>query len=244
VTGRVFVVGSLQQWVVADVIGIPGAGEIATSLRTRRRLGGGAVTQALAARTAGAAVVLVAAVGDDEIGRWCHQEVAAAGIEPRLQVLVGDATAQAVVAREDGDRDAVVLLPVASERLDGVAALNAAEPGDVVLVQLDVPAAVATDVVREADRWDLRVVVNAAPFATLDPEVAALADPVVVGERDAAVLADVGVIPESLCVRFGRAGAVWDDLRVDSDDLGAPAPEHTEVFCGTLAAALAAVTTG
>ena len=62
------------------------------------------------------------------------------------------------------------------------------------------------------------------------------------GDRDAALLADVGLIPGSLCVTFGRAGAVGTDVRVDSDDLGstAMAPGGTEAFCGALAAALAA----
>ena len=56
------------------------------------------------------------------------------------------------------------------------------------------------------------------------------------------LLGDVGLIPGSLCVTFGRAGAVWDGLRVDSDDLGTPAPPvgGTEAFCGILAAGLAA----
>ena len=54
------------------------------------------------------------------------------------------------------------------------------------------------------------------------PQAAALADPFVVGERDAALLADVGLIPGSLCVTFGRAGAVWNGLRIDSENLGSP----------------------
>ena len=240
--GRVIVVGSVQQRVVVDVVQIPAAGETATSLRTRRSLGGRGVLQAVAARRAGADVDVVAAVGDDEMGRWCRDRLVRAGIVPRLQVVVAESTGQAIVAREDGIRDAVVLIPGADAALDSGAALDAAAPDDVVLIQLDLPAAVVADLLRDADRRQLRVVVNASPYATVDPEAAALADPFVVGERDAALLADVGLVPRSLCVTFGRAGAVWDALRVDSDDLGSPAPlpGSTEAFCGTLAAALAA----
>ena len=134
-----------------------------------------------------------------------------------------ESTGKAIVVREDGDRDAVILIPGADAALDSRTALDDTAPDDVVLIQLDVPPAVVADVLREADRRQLRVVVNASPYATVDPEAAALADPFVVGERDAAMLADVGVMPRSLCVTFGRAGAVWDGLRMDSGDLGSPA---------------------
>jgi ribokinase len=240
--GRVVVVGSVHQRVVVDVPRIPGAGETATSLRTRRSLGGSGMLQAAAARRWGAEVALVAAVGDDETGRWCRERLVRARIVPRLQVVAAEPTGLAIVAREDGDRDAVILVPGADTALRSRAALDDTAPDDVVLIQLDVPPAVVADVLREADHRQLRVVVNASPYATVDPEAAALADPLVVGERDAAILADVGLMPRSLCVTFGWAGAVWDGLRIDSGDLGSPAlaPGGTEAFCGTLAAALAA----
>ncbi len=240
--GRVVVVGSVQQRVVVDVLRIPAAGETATSRRTRRSIGGRGMLQAVAARRSGADVALVAAIGDDETGRWCRERLVRAGIVPRLQVVAAEATGQAIVAREDGDRDAVILIPGADAGLDGRTALDGTEPDDVVLVQLDVPPTVVATVLQEADRRQVRVVVNASPYATVDPEAASLADPFVVSEKDAALLADVGVMPRSLCVTFGRAGALWDGLRVDSDDLGAPgtAPGGTEAFCGALAASLAA----
>ncbi len=50
-----------------------------------------------------------------------------------------------------------------------------------VLIQLDVPPTVVATSSSEADRRQLRVVVNASPYATVDPEAAALADPFVVG---------------------------------------------------------------
>jgi ribokinase len=143
---------------------------------------------------------------------------------------------------EGGQEGATLLVRGANTALDGGTALTGVEPDDLVLVQLDLPSLVVAELLREADRRQIRVVVNASPLTTVEPEAAAFADPFVVGERDAALLADVGLIPGSLCVTFGRAGAVWDGLRIDSDNVGAPAmaPGGTEAFCGTLAAALAA----
>jgi ribokinase len=241
--GRVIVVGSLYLLTRADVEDIPRAGDTATSLRTRRAVGGRGVAQALAARRRGVPVTLVAAVGDDDAGRWCAGNLAPEGVDARLQVAGHEQTGQLVVMAEGGDQPgATLLIPGANAALDGRKALVDTDPDDVALVQLDVPPNVVAEVLREADRRQLRVVVNASPYATVDPEAAALADPYVVGERDAALLADVGVLPRSLCVTFGRAGAVWDGLRVDSDDLGVPAIAEggTEAFCGALAAGLAA----
>jgi ribokinase len=241
-TGSVLVVGSLQVVVHAEVDRVPTVGSAVTATRTRRTVGGRGVDQAVAAHRAGARVALVAAVGGDDAGRWCADHLARLGIEPRLQVAPGEATAVRVVMTEGSARDATLLLDGATVRLDGRAALAAAGASDVVLVQLDVPAPAVADLIREAHRRRLRTVVNASPFAVPEPDAASVADPFVVGERDAALLADGGLIPASLCVTFGRAGAVWDGMRVDSDDLGAPvtADGSTEAFCGTLAAGLAA----
>jgi ribokinase len=250
-TGRVVVVGSLYLLVRAEVERIPRAGDSATALRTRREVAGRGVAQAMAVQRAGAPVLLVAAVGDDDAGRWCAGRLEQDGIVTRLQVVGTEETGNLLVMTEDGrtengeegtEESATLLVPGANTALDGGAALTGVEPDDVVLVQLDVPSLVVAELLREADRRQIRVVVNASPLTTVDPEVAAIADPFVVGERDAALLADVGLIPSSLCVTFGRAGAMWDGLRIERDDLGTPAmaPSGTEVFCGALAAGLAA----
>jgi ribokinase len=73
--------------------------------------------------------------------------------------------------------------------------------------------------------------------------VVALADPVVVNESEMKLLADSDLLPTSLLVTFGAAGAMWDGTRVE----GVPVPEGEVVdtvgagdaFCGALAAALA-----
>ncbi len=84
---------------------------------------------------------------------------------------------------------------------------------------------------------------NAAPYAALPHDVAALADPLVVNEHEAMQLADSDVVPASLLVTFGGAGCSWDGER--SDGTPVPAAEVVDTtgagdaFCGALAAALA-----
>jgi len=245
-TRRLVVVGSLNLDCVSEVREIPRPGETVLALRTSRSLGGKGANQAVSAARHGAAVAMIGCVGDDGDGAELVRSLAAEGVDTSsIHARAGHATGTAqVIVSADGANCIVVAVGANGELTPAGtrSALDGVGPHDVVLIQLDVPPAVVADVLREADRRQLRVVVNASPYATVDPEAAALADPFVVGERDAGLLADVGVMPRSLCVTFGRAGAVWDGLRMDSGDLGSPAlaPGGTEAFCGTLAATHAA----
>ena len=88
------------------------------------------------------------------------------------------------------------------------------------------------------------MVLNAAPFTPIARDVVALADPLVVNEQEAAALADSGLVPASLLVTFGAAGAQWDDVRVDAVEVPADEVLDTtgagDAFCGALAAAICA----
>ena len=239
-TGRVVVVGWLQVNVDVYVERRPGPGESATALAAGRAVGGRGVDLARAARDAGAEVVLVGAVGDDDAGRWCADALAAAGIASRLEVVAHEPTGLGVTMSDDWGPSSSVAVPGANVSAGRHLDPEDVAPGDVVLIHADVPLLVPV-AMKSAGRR-ARVVVVGSPVGVLPEAAVALADPFVVGERDAALLADVGLMPRSLCVTFGRAGAVWDGLRMDSGDLGSPAlaPGGTEAFCGTLAAALAA----
>jgi len=98
-------------------------------------------------------------------------------------------------------------------------------PGDVVLLQLEVPSEVVTAAVRRASASGARVVLNLAPYALVPPDVVALADPLVVNEREALLLADSESMPASLLVTFGAAGAAWH-----GDQLTGPEVDRSQVL--------------
>jgi ribokinase len=87
-------------------------------------------------------------------------------------------------------------------------------------------------------------VLNLAPYAPVLPDAVAVGDPVVVNESEMRQLADSDLVPGSLLVTFGAAGARWGLEQVDG--LAVPAGEVVDTvgagdaFCGALAAALAA----
>ena len=238
-TGRVVVVGSLNVDLVTGVERLPRPGEtVLASRSTRRYAGGKGGNQAVAAAAAGARVVMLGAVGDDEPGRAYAARLASHGIEARLTVCPDRPTGTAYITVGEDGANVIVVDPGANARLPTPEL--AFDPGDVLLVQLEIPMGT----VAQAHAQGARVIVNAAPYAALPPEVATVADPVVVNEPEAALLADSGVVPRSLLVTFGAAGAQWDGERVDA----VPVPDGQvrdttgagDAFCGTLAARLAA----
>ncbi len=239
--GRVLVLGSLNVDLVTPVERIPGPGE--TVLATGpvlRYAGGKGGNQAVAAAEAGASVVMIGAVGDDEPGRAYSVRLSSRGAYPRLAVKHGHWTGMAQVTLADTGDNTIVVLPGANElaRAD----VNDITAADVLLCSLEIPVPVVVDAVRVAVAAGARVVINAAPYAVLPPDVLAAADPLIVNEHEAMALADSGLLPGSLVVTFGAAGAQWDDLRVDGIPVDPADVVDTtgagDAFCGALAASL------
>jgi ribokinase len=241
--GRVVVVGSLNVDLVASVERHPGPGEtVLADGPVQRFAGGKGGNQAVAAAAAGAQVAMVGAVGQDDGGRAYLERLSARGIDVSgVQTMPDVSTGQAWVTVDPSGENAIVVIPGANGAVRPTA-LEVGQ-GDVVLVQLEIPLGAVARAVRSAHAAGARVVVNAAPYAALPHDVAALADPLVVNEPEAMLLADSGIVPTSVLVTFGAAGCAWDGERFDA--IRVPAEEVLDTtgagdaFCGALAAALA-----
>ncbi len=245
--GRVVVVGSLNVDLVTRVERHPKHGETVMGTGLQRLAGGKGANQAVAASAAGAAVVMVGCVGADEAGSAYVARLSALGIDAApIRVSPEATTGHALITVDDAGENSIVVVAGANAAvaLDDLEVLGSVGPGDVVLLQLEVPLEVVTAAVRRASARGARVVLNLAPYAVLSPDVVALADPLVVNEHEAMLLADSQAMPASLVVTFGAAGAAWD-----GDQLTGPLVEQSQVldttgagdaFCGALSAALAA----
>ena len=239
--GRVVVLGSLNVDLVTLVERHPRPGETVLGRDGGRFAGGKGANQAVAARRAGAAVTMVGAVGADDAGSAYLRRLHDLDIETAVLRVEGAATGKALITVDEQGENSILVVPGANAHLQDVPLELG--PGDVLLCSLEVPLPVVAQAARRAHEAGARVVVNLAPYAALPPDVVALADPVVVNESEMKQLADSDLIPTSLLVTFGAAGAMWGGLRVD----GIVVPEHEVVdtvgagdaFCGTLAAALA-----
>ncbi|PRY49224.1 ribokinase [Knoellia remsis] len=245
--GRVMVLGSLNVDLVTRVERHPQPGETLLGDGLEKLAGGKGANQATAAVASGADVVMVGAVGDDEGGAAYRERLRDKGIDvSRLRVVSGEPTGHALIAVDDHGENTVIVVPGANARLDDteVDAVDDLGPGDVLLMQLEVPIPVVAAAARRAASRGARVVVNTAPYAALPADVVALADPVVANEHEMVALAEAGAEAGSLLVTFGANGASWDGRSVPAHAVDAADVVDTtgagDAFCGALAAALAA----
>jgi ribokinase len=245
--GRVVVVGSLNVDLVTRVERLPKPGETVLGAGLERLAGGKGANQAMAATAAGAEVVMVGCVGSDEAGSAYVARLLARGVDvSAIRVQPDCPTGHALITVDEAGENTIVVVPGANAAVtfDDLTVLDLVGPGDVVLLQLEVPLEVVVAAARRGSARGARVVLNLAPYAVLPIDVVALADPLVVNEHEALMLADSEAVPASLVVTFGAAGAAWD-----GDQLTGPVVEESEVldttgagdaFCGALSAALVA----
>jgi ribokinase len=245
--GRVAVLGSLNVDVVTLVERHPSPGETVLGQAAGRFAGGKGGNQAAGAARAGTShVQMLARVGSDEAGAAYVERLAALGIDASPVSTSRTApTGTALITVDEQGENSIVVIAGANGEPDPSLAHEAGRlgPGDVLLCSLEVDLGTVADAARAAHAAGARVVINLAPYAALPPDVVALADPVVVNESEMRQLADSDLLPQSLLVTFGAAGARWGTEGVD----GIPVPVAQvgdtvgagDAFCGALAAALA-----
>ncbi|MGO4361797.1 PfkB family carbohydrate kinase [Terrabacter sp. RAF57] len=244
--GRVAVLGSLNVDVVILVERHPVPGETLLGEAGGTYAGGKGGNQAAAAARAGAAVSMLARVGDDGPGRAYLDRLTGLGIDTAAVSTSGSApTGTAFITVDEQGENSIIVVAGANGECDRALVEQAGGlgPDDVLLCSLEVDLATVADAARAAHAAGARVVLNLAPYAALPPDVIALADPVVVNESEMRDLSDSDLVPESLLVTFGAAGARWgmdgvDGIPVAKRDLGDTVGAG-DAFCGALAAALA-----
>jgi ribokinase len=244
--GRVLVLGSLNVDLVTHVERHPRPGETVLGEGLERLAGGKGANQAVAAASAGAEVVMLGAVGDDDAGRSYVERLQRQGIDTAgVAVREDEPTGTALIVVDDSGENTIVVAAGANRTVgdEAIAVIETAGPGDVLLAQLEVPLETVARASAIAARRGVRVVLNAAPYAVLPGDAFALADPVVVNEHEARMLADTAGLPGSLLVTFGARGADWDGLRPPAVEVPEAEVVDTtgagDAFCGVLAAALA-----
>ncbi len=261
-TPQLLVVGSVNVDLTVAVARLPGPGETVTGGRFARGHGGKGANQAVAARRAGADVVLVGAVGDDDHGTWARAALDAEGIGlERLQVVPDAATGVALIAVAADGANQIAVASGANARVDprgAAAAVGELDPSRAaVLLSFELPDPPLVAAAEAAAAAGVPVVANPAPARELpgplvacrpiltpnEPEAAALAglsDP-----RDAArALAER--TGSAVVLSLGAAGARVAEPEGVETRVPAPAVSVVDttgagdVFSGVLAARLAA----
>lgn len=187
---RVCVVGSVNADLTFTVRSLPRPGQTVLASDLSTAPGGKGGNQAVAAARAGAAVRLVAALGDDEAAAQLRAHLGANGVGLDGVVTVPGPSGSAVIVVDSSAENTIVVAPGANGALsvdrDDVRAVIS--DSDVVLLQLEIPVTTAIAAARTARAAGAVVIINASPAGAPPHDLLALsesADVVVVNETEA-----------------------------------------------------------
>lgn len=244
--GRVIVLGSLNVDLEVHIPVMPASGEKVMGERLMRFAGGKGGNQAVAAKAAGADVIMVGAVGDDDAGKQYLNRLAALEIGLEVSREPGIPTGHAVILTDAKGLNRIVVVQAANlhigyRPLRPLGKLDASR--DVFLTQTEIAPDALSDAVRYVVERNVRPIVQVSPYVDLPADVIAAADPLVIHEADVSLLQATGVQPKSMLVTRGKAGITWDGVEYSGELVPADQVVDTigagDAFVGALAGALA-----
>lgn len=258
---EVLVVGSANLDLVLRPAALPGPGETVLARSLQTFVGGKGLNQAVAAARAGARTAFLGAVGDDDAGTALTAALRRDGVDVSGIRRVQGPSGTAIVLVDDGGENAIVVAPGASSALDPLspAELDSVAAADVVVMQLEIPAAAVASAAAVAHEAGRHVILNAAPaIAHLPREVSDAVDTLVVNRGEAAALGGGGAADDptllaerlveryrSVVVSLGADGVVWAERGGSPTAVPAWSVEAIDTtgagdtFTGSLAAGIA-----
>ena len=185
-TGRVLVVGSLNEDLVVRARRLPGAGETVMGMDITRGTGGKGANQAVAAVLAGARVTMVGFIGRDRAGERIKANLDRAGVDVSHVLLATDESGSAVVIVDEQGANQIVVVPGANRNAteDTVSDLRRYGMASVVLAQGELAPATLRALGRSAAGDGRRFVLNMAPVGP-DLDFPRNADPLIVNQFEA-----------------------------------------------------------
>ncbi len=257
----VVVAGSINVDLIVGVPHLPAAGETVLGDRFVQQNGGKSANQAVAASKVGAAVTMLGAVGDDDLGRSALVGLAQAGVDvARCRVVAGEHTGLALIIVDATAENQIAVAPGANARLD--AAMIAAEvldlelaPTAVCLLGFEVRDEAVLAAARWASQKGLRIILNPAPARPLLAELIGLGPILTPNQTEAEMLSGEAEPEAAARVLAGRSGApvivtlgaegalLWRDGQAERMPAHAVTPVDTtgagDALNGILAAELA-----
>jgi ribokinase len=246
----IVVFGSINVDLIVPVPQLPRPGETVLGGDYALLAGGKGANQALAARRAGAEVLLIGAVGADSFAAAALDPLRRAGIDLGLVRTVAEPTGCAAIMVSGAGENAIA---VASGANASVRSAQVPDellgPGSLLVGQMEVPSGETAAVIRRLRDRGGRSLLNFAPALPISLDLLHDVDFVVANEGEAAAL---GADPASIAARLRRGLVVTrgaagvEAYFTDGTVFAAPAlpivPVDTtgagDTFVGVLAAAL------
>lgn len=185
------VLGSINLDLIADCERLPLPGETISGSRFATAAGGKGANQALAVHRAGGEMRLVGAVGSDGFANQALAELQNDGADLKSVTHLDGATGVAMILVDRQGENAIVVIPGANGLVDvdiALAAIAQMHPGDILLLQQEIPAASLHAALDAAKAAGIKTLLNIAPFSAQSEALAHKADIVIANETEFADL--------------------------------------------------------
>jgi ribokinase len=212
--GSVVVLGSINMDLVVRVPVLPHPGDTVLGDRLLTVPGGKGGNQAVAAARLGADVRMIGRVGSDAFGGVLVAGLKEDGVDVSgVSVDAGMPSGAALIIVDSAGQNVIAVAPGANSRV-AAAELDrlrdSLRPGDVLVMQLEIPIALVEQAVAVAHEAGARAILNAAPSSAMAGRAVPSVDVLIVNEGEAAELGLDGLRRSSgaLVVTLGAAGSV------------------------------------
>eukprot|EP00117_Sycon_ciliatum_P009502 scpid87770/ scgid0131/ Ribokinase len=189
----IVVVGSCMKDLVCYVSSFPAPGETVSCHKFETGFGGKGANQCVMAAKLGATAVMVAKVGDDDIGTATLENLSAHNIcTDHVQRVTGIASGVASIAVNQSGENTIIIAPGANECMD-TAVLDSArdviQNAKVVVCQLEIPPPTVKAALLLAKQNGVRTIFNPAPAVNgLDETIYSVSDIVCLNETEVSFL--------------------------------------------------------
>lgn len=211
--GSVIVAGSINVDLIVGVTRLPTAGETVLGDRFVQQNGGKSANQAVAASRVGASVIMLGAVGGDDLGRSALEGLSAEGIDvTACRRLENEHTGLALIVVDAAGENQIAVAPGANARLDAVMIREEVSqlqvpPGSVCLLGFEVYDEAVLAAARWAAGQGLRIVLNPAPARPLLPELLAMRPILTPNETEARLLSGATEVETAARILSASSGA-------------------------------------
>ncbi|MEM5775014.1 MAG: ribokinase [Anaerolineaceae bacterium] len=259
----VIVIGSLNMDLVVQAPHLPAAGETISGSDLHFIHGGKGGNQAVAAARLGCDVAMIAKVGSDQFGKSLISALDDAGVDANgVSIDPQSVTGTAVIVVADNGENQIVVSPAANYRLtptDIEAAEELIANAKMVALQFEIPQDTIRKAIEIANKHNVEVLINCAPFTETQPGFYSGVNILVVNEVEAQALSgklikDVESAREAsrvistnlnvpkVIITLGADGAVatWDGESIHVPSVSVNAIDTTaagDAFIGGLIAA-------
>ncbi|MBP1851314.1 ribokinase [Rhizobium halophytocola] len=181
------VLGSINMDLIATTARLPAPGETVAGSNFSTAAGGKGANQALAATRAGASVRMAGAVGDDTFAEPALALLAEAGTDLSATAHLPGPTGTALILVGGDGENMIAVVPGANGKVGAsaaIAAVEAMQAGDILMLQLEIPAPAIEAGLKLARARGVISVINTAPLTREAAQLASLCDIVIANETE------------------------------------------------------------